>query len=186
MKDVMLDIETLGTSSNAVVVSIGAVFFDPIAIDVGETFYAVCSDLDTQIKRMGRQMDADTVMWWLQQSEKARDAIAKPLNIHATETTKALFAFRKFLSKDVDVRVWGNGIDFDNVVLGNLYKAMGETPPWKFRNNMCYRTLKTLAEDHGRVVHLVQENKHNALSDAIFQANMVPKFYKALALSAQS
>ena len=39
MNNLMIDIETLGTNSNAVVVSIGAVLFDPYTGDTCGEFY---------------------------------------------------------------------------------------------------------------------------------------------------
>lgn len=70
MIDVMIDIETLGTKPGAAILSIGAVMFS--ATGLGETFYTPvslksCTDI-------GLTVDPDTVAWWMQQSEEARQA----------------------------------------------------------------------------------------------------------------
>lgn len=65
------------------------------------------------------------------------------------------------------VRVWGNGSDFDNVILRNAYAAIGSTYPWRYNDNMCYRTIKNLAPD---VKMARQGVHHNALDDARSQA----------------
>ena len=33
--------------------------------------------------------------------------------------------------------LWGNGSDFDNAILANAYRAIGQQQPWKFWNNRC-------------------------------------------------
>jgi hypothetical protein len=63
--------------------------------------------------------------------------------------------------------MWGNGAAFDNVVLRNAFERAHLTPPWNFRQDMCYRTIKTLFPD---VEMPERVGKHNALEDAKWQA----------------
>jgi hypothetical protein len=73
MTNVMLDLETLGTSSNSVIIAIGAVLFDRDQIK--STFYA---NVDAaSCCKMGLRMDPNTVMWWLTQSDAARRRITE-------------------------------------------------------------------------------------------------------------
>ena len=68
MQNVMVDIETLGTSSNSVILSIGAVEFDNENLGAEFEVYIdpeSCTD-------HGLVIDAPTVMWWLGQSNEAR------------------------------------------------------------------------------------------------------------------
>lgn len=167
MLDCMLDLETYGTHSNAVVASIGAVFFSKDEVSK-HGFYAV---LDTPSQVIaGRVLDAGTVEWWLQQSEEAR-AIAKAPK---KEVTKVLEDFASFLG-DGDVKVWGNGADFDCVILGSLYESFGIKRPWSYGNNRCFRTLKNIT------TRKIPERKgvaHNALHDAIYQAQCAQVYLK--------
>lgn len=152
----MLDLETLGTSTNSVIIAIGAVKFDRTGIK--EQFYqavdpASCVDV-------GLQIDANTVMWWMKQDTSARRAFRDkgvPLDV-------ALSQFATWVDDDA---VWGNGSDFDNVLLSNAYKAVGMEQPWKYYNNRCYRTMKNQFHE----VQLVRKGvHHNAVDDAVSQA----------------
>ncbi len=61
----MLDLETMGNTSNAAIISIAAVYFDETG--VGRSFYHKVS-LGSSCA-IGLEMDADTVLWWLKQSD---------------------------------------------------------------------------------------------------------------------
>lgn len=65
------------------------------------------------------------------------------------------------------VRIWGNGADFDNVILASVYKRIGMEQPWLYRNNRCYRTLKAL---HPEIPIERVGTHHNAVDDAESQA----------------
>lgn len=158
MANIMIDLETMGTSSNAAIIAIGACKFG--SKGVTDKFYEVV-DLGNAVK-WGMTMDTSTVLWWMQQSEEARGEFArKGISLPA-----ALEAFAGWIEKDD--KIWGNGSDFDNVILANAYRLCGQELPWKFWNNRCYRTLKglfTKIEAGDRA-----GTHHNALDDAIFQA----------------
>lgn len=164
MNNMMLDLETLGTSSNAAIVSIGAVYFDPTTNTLGNEFYA---DIDLKSAvAFGGQIDADTVIWWLGQSEDARKALYLP---HQTTTAvnilTTLESFAEFCVPKV--HIWGNGVDFDNVVLGNAYKRAEMEMPFSYGKNRCFRTMKAMLPS----VNVNREGTHHhALDDAKHQA----------------
>lgn len=166
--NVMLDLETWSTSPNAVITSIGAVKFnlnpDNSGGNIIEEFYyridpQSCIDI-------GLEMSVDTILWWLKQSNEARAEFQKPTwNIDVVLTQ-----FSLWLADDPKhIDIWGNGSDFDNVLLANAYKACRKTLPWRYFNNRCYRTLKNLYSTVPSMVNLGV--KHNALDDAKAQAN---------------
>ncbi len=162
MPDVMLDLETMGNGPNAAIVAIGAVEFDPVNRILGRDFYQVI-DLETAV-RAGGVIDASTVMWWLRQSDAARNCICsegQPLQQVLVEFGAWLAAMAE------DVKVWGNGAAFDNVILAQAYRHSDLTVPWRHWNDRCYRTMKAMRSDvkMERVgIH------HNALNDAESQA----------------
>lgn len=170
MKSVMIDLETLDTDSSAVVVAVGAVEFDPYNHRIGNTFYRVINDWSCQ-QRKGRTISGDTVCWWMEQSEDARKAITHPSAKDSCSTFTMLREFNEFLDGFAgDVEIWGNGADFDNVILGGLYKAYGVQRPWSYSTNRCYRTIKNLAKNRGIILPERQGTHHNALDDALHQA----------------
>lgn len=168
IKDVMLDLETLGTEPGSVILSIGATFFN--ANGLGEQMYIV---INTQSAlEAGLKLDPRTVEWWSKQSAEARSVTA----LAATSTVsleQALQMFSNWLEMRTDpkkVRIWGNGSDFDNVMMQFAYKAAGLPYPVKFYNHRCFRTLKNIAPELGSATPERAGVHHDALDDAIFQA----------------
>lgn len=180
MKDVMVDLETLGTQASSAVVTIGAVYFDPDSGELGEEFVMRCTDLNEQV-RCGRVIDADTLLWWLDQSKLAQEQTFK--GGLADTTVRVLSSFAGFLdlhgSRD-EVLLWGNGASFDNTILGELYRSMGFKAPWKYSNNRCYRTLKNLGVGPAFTEADRVGTLHNALDDAITQAMHAHRIFGAV------
>lgn len=183
MKHIMLDLETLDTASSAVVLSIGAVAFDPRTNALGDEFYVeMTEDIAAQQVR-GRTISGDTVRWWMQQDASAKRvfSIPPPNGVERVNTFEALARFNLFVAAngDRDVELWGNGADFDNVILGSLYDAFGLDKPWSYSRNRCYRTMKNLGIGPRRP--RVREGVyHNALDDAITQAVHLQEIFACL------
>lgn len=164
MNDIMLDLETMGTSHNSAIIAIGAVKFGSKGL--GEEFYQVV-DLQSSVN-VGLVMDPTTVLWWMKQSGPARlefEREGAPLSI-------ALHQFHQWVSTSTNPRIWGNGVDFDNVVLANAYTACKIEAPWKYWNNRCFRTMKAVFSG---VPYDKPTVAHNALQDAKAQAEHLVK-----------
>ena len=77
-KHLMVDLETLATSPNAQILTIGAVTFNPNGYEVYDEFYLrvdvdSCSTLDTYV-------DDSTIKWWADQDKAAQDEAFDPNN----------------------------------------------------------------------------------------------------------
>lgn len=170
-KHVMVDLETLGNNSQSVIIAIGAVEFDTETLELGHTFYQV---VDPQsCVSAGMKMDASTVMWWMRQDVKAKEAF----NVTGTHIADVLRDFSAWYPKAACF--WGNGATFDNVIMSNAYYLTDLVKPWPYWGDRCYRTLKNLypdivIEDYGVA--------HNALDDAIKQAKHTLKIVEAKGL----
>lgn len=165
--DVMLDLETMGNGPNAAIVAIGAVAFSIERAEISDDHFYTRVDLDSSVQH-GGVIDSSTVMWWMKQSDEARSEIAKDGGIHIIDT---LFEFKRWLQFVADgdeSRVWGNGASFDNVILRSAYQRRNQKAPWNWWNDRCYRTVRALHRD---VPMQRVGTHHNALSDAISQAN---------------
>lgn len=166
MIDIMTDLETASTYPNAALVSIGAVAFDPPTGEIlSQVYYPI--SLASSVALRGH-IDADTMVWWMQQSDQAREVFRDP---EALPLTVALTSFSNWvnsLEEDKNsVNMWGNGATFDNVVLTSAYRSAGLPKPWGYKGDRCYRTLKNLRPD----IELVRVGTHhNALDDAVSQA----------------
>jgi len=167
MKDVMIDLETLGNKPGCMILSIGAVYFDPATGKLGNELYIVVATKGQEA--LGLHKDEDTLKWWLSQSEEARAVLIEAEADDAEPLDAALAQLTAFLASPGlgAVKVWGNGSDFDNAILTVCYRAIKQNIPWKFWNNRCFRTLKALYPEVKMEKQLVA---HNALNDAIMQA----------------
>src|SRR5688572_21045121 len=162
---IMLDIETLGTSPGSAILAIGAVKFGGGQI-LAEFYQRVnlksCTQYDLKI-------DPDTVLWWLQQSDEARIEVTKEVR-HLAMVLRSFGEWveaAQHTEMEGEPEVWGNGAGFDNVLLAVAYGRAGLTPPWKYWNDRCYRTVKNLYPD----VQMERSGTHhNALDDARSQA----------------
>ena len=163
--DIMLDIETLATSPDAVVLTFGAIKFDPFnpSIQMSAGIYFRI-DVDEQID-LGRRVDEGTVAWWGTQSAEVREeALGETDRVSLEDFTKAL---NKFVVGAT--RIWAQGPVFDIVILENLYRQIGKPAPWQYYSIRDSRTLlKALGDDRKGGALL-----HNALADAVSQAEAV-------------
>ena len=171
----MVDLETLGTTADAVIMSIGAVRFDPDtdALDMENAFYASVS-IESNHEGARRHISEDTLLWWLKQSPQAQAVFHEPKDT----LRSALESLSDWISTD-DNHMWSNGADFDLPMLAHAYKQFGQEPPWKFWNNRCYRTMKGMpfAKRAGKIEVGV---KHNAVTDAYNQARHLQAIYVAM------
>ncbi|KKL76021.1 hypothetical protein LCGC14_2049070 [marine sediment metagenome] len=163
MTDVMIDIETLGGAPRAMIMSIGAVKFEIEALEPYDTFYTNVT-LDGQM----REIHADTVRWWLQQSGAARESLFVGLELGLKESLYELAGFVKGAD-----RVWANGTTFDLVILSDAYKQLSIPVPWSYSQEMCLRPIRFFGEVLGLSYSSFKADYlgtlHNALDDARLQ-----------------
>lgn len=182
MNHLMIDLETMGNKPAAPIVAIGAVFFAPKSSELGAEFYMavnLASAMD-----QGATPDGDTILWWLKQSSEARAAICTD---DTRSITFALSELSSFISRHSDnpryLKVWGNGSNFDNVILRAAYDRAGQTCPWQFWNDCDVRTMvllgKQLGFDPKRKMPF-DGVAHNALADARHQAKYVSAIWQKL------
>ncbi len=158
--DIMLDLETLSSAPDAAIVAIGACTFNS---SEDRRFYREIDARSAQ--KSGGRIDAETICWWMRQGDAARSIFN---SIDALTISNALRQFDFWLDPWRDsVRIWGNGSDFDNVVLRSAYQRLGLEAPWSHRQNRCYRTLKNLRPE---IAFEPIGTHHNALDDALAQA----------------
>ncbi|MGS2863900.1 3'-5' exoribonuclease [Escherichia coli] len=173
----MIDLETMGKNPDAPIASIGAVFFDPQTGEQGPEFSKII-DMGT----CGGTVDISTIEWWLQRSGEARAAILAdriPLD-------DALLQLREFIdenSGEFFVQVWGNGANFDNVILRPSYERQEIPCPWRYTNDRDVRTMVALGlvmDFDARNVTTFEGERHNALHDARYQAKYVSAIWQKL------
>ena len=178
---ISLDIETLSTNKNAVVLAIGAT---TISLDGSpeKTFYARL-DPQEQID-MGRHVSASTIRWWMQQSNAAQVTTFDGVTVKAATALELLTAW---LAEEGSPPIYTNGPAFDAAILESLAEDLKMRAPWSHRQNRDLRTVEEsilLTSDeflHERFYarkERVYSNMvaHNALDDAKAQGEIV-KFW---------
>ena len=112
----MIDLETLGTGSNSVVISAGLIAFN---ISTGEILadIDIGLNLNQQIKT-GGVIDGDTLEFHFAQ---APDSIQKMAQRKVLDVKEGLDLISNFIKANNITTLWGNGATFDNVILRNLY-----------------------------------------------------------------
>lgn len=175
---VMVDIETLSLQPDALILSIGAVRFSEEGL--GETLY-IEIDISDSLQH-DRRVDGETLKWWISQDEKAKRVLTDrgkeiygPLSLRA-----ALGLFNDWIASSGidDTIIWAKGPQFDIVVLEQSFKRLGFHIPWKYNNIRDFRTLLKLGTVQKELNYFEERLlfkdtvKHNALDDAMYQADL--------------
>lgn len=173
MAHTMLDLETLGLTAGSVILSIGAVAFDPVAGTLGETFYR---NIDrASCEAVGLTADPATEAWWAKQSPEVRAA----LEADQVELGQALFEFAGFYELRGGA-LWSQGPSFDPILLAAAFEACGQPVPWAYD---APRDTRTVYELSGLTPDRKRATLHNALEDAKAQAAAVHDGYVRLGLT---
>lgn len=168
MKDVMLDLETLGTRSTSAIIQIGACYFDRDTGEIGDTFSVNITpryDLFTT--------DKDTLDWWNEQSTEAQAAVfSNPVPV-----STAIRDLHDFLDND-EVRIWSHAT-FDIPILLNTFYVLELKFPIHHKKMRDIRTLMDLADHHGNKEER-EGIHHNALDDCLFQVKYCVQAFNKL------
>ena len=162
---------SLSTRPNAVILSLGAVKFNPYTDDIdldGGLHLRV--DVDEQTA-LGRDVQEETVKWWEKQPREVQEAAFSADG--RADVESLVKALNKFLV-GVD-QIWAQGPVFDIVILENLYRQLGIPTPWQFWQ---IRDSRTLFGVFGDPREQGRKNAHNALMDCVYQCIGVQHVYK--------
>lgn len=171
----MLDTETMATSANAVVLTLGAVKFNPHSMDDPTDAFYLRLNVDQQLE-LGRKVDEGTLAWWSKQPADARDeAFSEDDRVDLND---AFDQFNKFLVGSNNI--WAQGPVFDITILENLLHDLKRPVPWQFWQIRDSRTMFGLGWDPRSEVG--QADLHNALADAYTQAKALQLLIQKLDL----
>ena len=178
--NLMIDLETWGTTEQAVIRAAALVIFD----DYGEKLVKRVIDARTSVDRQlecGRSIDADTVAWWSKQKPLSwmieADELKQIVKTVSTEM-KLITAFRSIYegailtSTDEKVFVWSRG-RFDMQIISNLFAEQGQSEtPWRYWQERDVRTLDSF------VPQVKSKTPHNPLEDCYAQVAQVAAMYQ--------
>jgi len=134
MTDIMIDIETLSTATDALVLSVGVTEFkceelEPLILQQK----LVVPSLSEQIL-LGRHIDRETQKWWSKQPASAQEHWLAAGNLPIIPALIEIDMF--FQEVGDDAKIWARGPHFDVAILQSLYEAKGRPAPWKLKFNL--------------------------------------------------
>ena len=175
---VMLDLETLGTRPDTVIMTLGAVKFDPFdpEREPGPGIY-LRMDIEEQLT-LGRTVDDSTIVWWAQQDPRVRAEAWEDGDRSSIQELKQ--ELNRFLVGVGDI--WCQGPVFDIAILEDLYRSQNWGFPWYFWQISDSRTLFKV---HGDPRQKGRDQAHNALLDCVYQAQAVQSIYHKLNITAR-
>ena len=159
----MIDLETLGTGPDCVVLTIGGVKFNPNEVSDTHNEFYYRFDVDEQLAK-GRTTLDSTLEWWGRQEKSVRDEAL------GDEGRTPVLDVLKHLNKwcvGVDV-IWCQGPAFDIVILEHMYRQYQHHVPWPFWKIRDSRTLFSIMPNDPRKE--IDFDAHNALEDCKVQA----------------
>lgn len=171
----MIDLETLDTKPNCVILTIGAVRFNPTGMGIVEKL-ELKPTIEDQTEKYSRTIDDETIEWWGKQHP---DAIEEAFN----ETGRLSFqdclaVLYKFCWNRR--AIWSNGAGFDIVALETGYRDVGMAIPWPYYNARDTRTLFDITGVSLRDKKYGTRTTHKAVEDAEHQAIVVQDAYRKL------
>lgn len=172
-KSLMIDIETLDTKSSAIVLSVGACFFDldnpntTIQELYQNSIYLELNPKEQENKN--RTISIDTLTWWLNNDLNLK-AFFENISINTGRNLKLLSDF--IISNQIK-SVWSKSPSFDMNILDSLFSDFNMTFPIGFRDRFDVRTVLEIRKLTEISKIKLQGNGHHALDDAINQTLMI-------------
>ncbi|AGH31970.1 exonuclease [Vibrio phage PWH3a-P1] len=172
--EVMLDLESMGVGNDPALIQIAAIAFNPLT---GEELSSFDEKIDLKSSMdSGLKITAGTIKFWMTHESVNQDA----RNIVMSETgdhgktgqtlNTVLDKFSKWYKSLDCTGVWGNGAASDNVWLRSAYDAIKQPYPFIFRDDLCLRTLKSIAKQKGYITNFeFVGNQHDGLDDCRYQ-----------------
>jgi DNA polymerase III epsilon subunit-like protein len=176
MKAISLDIETLGTNSDAVVLSIGACVVTPDGVQKEGTFYS-CVNIQQQID-LGRSITEGTLRFWFEQEQ---GVIQNSFGVaNGPSIREVMSNLLTWIKSNGSPSVYCKGPQFDAAILDSMADSAKVERPIGYRK---WRDIRTLEETitwagHEDMLNAQQENAsllhaHDALDDAFAQGETI-------------
>jgi len=167
----MIDLETLGTQPDCVILTLGGIKFNPYNKEEPAKGLYLRLNVDEQTS-MNRSVDDGTLEWWGKQPKEIQDEALGEEG--RTSVSDSLSQLNKWLIGCDEI--WCQGPAFDMVILENLYRQMKQPLPWNFWQVRDSRTLFSMMPQDPRKA--IRTDAHNALADCYYQAKCVQQSFE--------
>jgi hypothetical protein len=161
VKDLMIDIETLSSDSDAVMIQLAGVYFDR---QTGETGAEYCRNISREsCLDLGFKESQSTIDWWAKQDPDVLASIKE----NPCTAQEAMREFSDFVHAVNGVSVWSHAT-FDFVIVQN-YLTRLDLRPMPYRSARDIRTLVDLSGIDLKSYDWKKGKTHHALDDCKFQ-----------------
>lgn len=181
-RHIMVDIETLGTGSDAPIFQIAMASFD---INTGKIYDSI--DLILDVNDVNLDVEGGTLLWWLNTNKELLTSLLNDGDLDEEEMYYEVIKWLEIQSDTIDMRdltLWGNGIIFDNVKIKDKIESLGGVYPINYKNDRDVRTILALATSLGYSEEEIRESieseggqKHDAIDDVHYQIKLVVACY---------
>jgi len=188
-KDIMVDLETADNVMTAALFTCAAVQCDLTTGETGKEFHRTIN-LQSCIDE-GLTVNGDTIYWWLKQSSAARKSLDLQNKLALTQFCIDLNKFVQECATELKIspkhfRLWGNGASFDNAIIRQAYRVVGQELVIPFWNDRDVRTVvgfypNGMFQDLKKSIPRTES--HNALHDAQYQIKYVTQILKDLGVT---
>ncbi len=162
----MIDIETLGNTPEAAMLSIGIVPFNSI-LDIGpKVLYEIYLKDALQLGKLS----AETLQWWTNQPPEQYKKLITSGTMSTSDALMGLKGICDYLMMD-EFKIWANGPDFDLKIIAHKLDQLNITPLWVPWNQRCVRTIKAI--DPTLAKSFINPEKHDPVQDCLVQINQV-------------
>lgn len=169
MVAMVVDIETLGSGPRAEIIQIGAVAQPMVGTDASQRHcWSVRSG------QRGREIDMDTMAWWVDDMERVGVLRQILCDSGRVDLMAALSELSRWAERFPVAEWWSFG-QFDFPILEDAYRQIGIHVPWDYRR---LRDLRTLLDVTGVEMDRNRMYAHNALSDAVAEADALRKAWE--------
>ena len=175
MAAAMIDLETLSTKLDTVILTLGGVKFNPNSKEDPFDPIYLRIDVDEQLTA-GRRCDDHTLAWWLKQDPEIREeALGENDRISMVDAMKQFHAW--ILHTDT---IWSNPSVFDIMIMENFYSMNSWFHPWEHWRIRDARSIYNLGIAH----NMNKDDLHNALADSYQQALGIQNIFSEIGVKA--
>jgi len=172
MKDVMIDLETMGKTFNAPILQFGGIYFDRHTGELKDQLQ-ININLEGSMS-LGFTPDASTIKWWMGQSDEARKSILKDPEYNCYNAIHKINDFLKNVKN-----IWSHAT-FDYVILMNHLNKIRLKPSFHYRSARDIRTLINLAGYSHDKKNKNKGTKHTSIDDCKFQIEYCVKCFNSI------
>jgi len=186
-RHVMIDVECMGTRTNAPLGAIGAAIFEPDTGNIIDEFYTKI-DITTSVEA-GGVLDPETIKWWLKQVTEAQLQMVGNVGDNGVMALpEALAALGEFIQRHQasprqGIKHWANGANFDPGIIEEACHSLKRKSPLVFWKSLDVRTIVELGRQFGidpKTEMASLGSPHKALDDCRFQVRYVSEIWQRI------